>query len=44
MKKEAKYRDPVHPGVVLKADLLQPLGMSVNKLATKNHLPKIQNH
>ena len=39
MKKAAKYRDPVHPGVVLKADLLEPLGMSVNKLATELHVP-----
>ncbi len=39
MKKTAKYRDPVHPGVVLKADLLEPLGMSVNKLAEALHVP-----
>jgi addiction module HigA family antidote len=39
MKKAAKYRDPVPPGVVLKADLLEPLGMSVNKLATELHVP-----
>jgi addiction module HigA family antidote len=39
MRRAAKYRDPVHPGVVLKADLLQPLGMSVNKLATELHVP-----
>jgi antitoxin HigA-1 len=39
MKKTAKYRVPVHPGVVLKADLLEPLGMSVNKLATELHVP-----
>ena len=39
MKRTAKYRDPVHPGVVLKADLLEPLGMSVNKLATELHVP-----
>ena len=39
MKKAAKYRDPVHPGVVLKADLLEPLGMSVNRLAAKLHVP-----
>jgi addiction module HigA family antidote len=39
MKRAAKYRDPVHPGVVLKADLLEPLGMSVNKLATELHVP-----
>ena len=39
MKKAAKYRDPVHPGVVLKADLLEPLGMSINKLAAELHVP-----
>ncbi len=39
MKKAAKYRDPVHPGVVLKVDLLEPLGMSVNKPATELHVP-----
>ena len=39
MKKAAKYRDPVHPGVVLKRDLLEPLGMSINKLARELHVP-----
>jgi antitoxin HigA-1 len=39
MKKAVKYRDPVHPGVILKADLLEPLGMSVNKLAAELHVP-----
>jgi antitoxin HigA-1 len=39
MKKGAKYRDPVHPGVILKADLLEPLGMSINKLAKELHVP-----
>jgi len=39
MKKVTKYRDPVHPGVILKADLLEPLGMSINKLATELHVP-----
>jgi antitoxin HigA-1 len=39
MKKAAKYRDPVHPGVVLKMDLLEPLGMSINQLATELHVP-----
>lgn len=39
MKKAAKYRDPVHPGVVLKSDLLEPLGMSINKLARELHVP-----
>jgi antitoxin HigA-1 len=39
MKKASKYRDPVHPGTVMKADLLEPLGMSVNKLAAELHVP-----
>ncbi|MBN1570605.1 MAG: HigA family addiction module antidote protein [Acidobacteria bacterium] len=39
MKKAAKYRDPVHPGVILKADLLEPLGMSINNLAAELHVP-----
>jgi antitoxin HigA-1 len=37
--KASKYRNPVHPGVVLKADLLDPLGMSINKLAKELHVP-----
>lgn len=39
MKKAAKYRGPVHPGVALKSDLLDPLGMSINKLARELHVP-----
>lgn len=39
MKKAAKYRNPVHPGMILKSDLLEPLGMSVNKLAAELHVP-----
>jgi addiction module HigA family antidote len=39
MKRAAKYRDPVHPGVILKADLLEPLGMSINNLATELKVP-----
>ena len=39
MKKAAKYRAPVHPGVILKADLLDPYGMSVNQLAKELHVP-----
>ena len=39
MKKAAKYRGPVHPGVVLKTDLLEPYGMSINKLAKELHVP-----
>ncbi len=39
MKKAAKFRDPVHPGMILKADLLEPLEMSVNRLAAELHVP-----
>ncbi|MBN2339556.1 MAG: HigA family addiction module antidote protein [Acidobacteria bacterium] len=39
MKKAARYRDPVHPGEVLKSDLLEPLGMSINGLARELHVP-----
>jgi antitoxin HigA-1 len=39
VKRAAKYRDPVHPGVVLKVDLLEPLEMSINKLAMELHVP-----
>lgn len=34
-----KYRAPVHPGRILKEDLLDPLGMSVNQLAGALHVP-----
>jgi len=39
MTKAAKVRPPVHPGVVLKADLLEPLGMSINRLAKELKVP-----
>jgi antitoxin HigA-1 len=39
VKRAAKYRAPIHPGVILKADLLDPHGMSVNKLAKELHVP-----
>jgi antitoxin HigA-1 len=35
----ARLRPPVHPGHVLKEDLLEPLGISVNKLATELGVP-----
>ena len=34
-----KLRPPVHPGRILKEDLLDPLGMSVNKLARELRVP-----
>jgi addiction module HigA family antidote len=39
MTKANKLRPPVHPGVVLKADLLDPSGMSINRLAKELHVP-----
>ena len=39
MTKANKFRPPVHPGVVLKADLLDPSGMSINRLAKELHVP-----
>jgi addiction module HigA family antidote len=39
MTKAAKLRAPVHPGVVLKVDLLEPLGMSINRLAKELRVP-----
>jgi antitoxin HigA-1 len=37
--KAAKPRPPVHPGMVLKMDLLEPLGMSINRLAKELRVP-----
>lgn len=39
MKKAVKYREPVHPGIILKEDLLDPCGMSINQLAKELHVP-----
>ncbi len=33
------FRPPIHPGRVLKEDLLDPLGISINKLATELRVP-----
>jgi addiction module HigA family antidote len=37
--REMKYRAPVHPGRIMKEDLLSPLGLSVNQLAKELHVP-----
>jgi addiction module HigA family antidote len=37
--KAMKSRPPVHPGMVLKLDLLDPLGMSINRLAKELRVP-----
>ena len=39
MTKETRRRPPVHPGRVLKLDLLTPIGMSINRLAKELHVP-----
>ena len=39
MTKTGKFRLPVHPGTILKKDLLDPLGMSINKLAKELRVP-----
>jgi len=39
MPQPLKYRAPVHPGVILKLDLLDPLGLSVNQTARALRVP-----
>lgn len=39
MAKAVRLRPPVHPGTVLKMDLLEPSGMSINRLAKELHVP-----
>ena len=39
MAKAITDRTPVHPGVILKMDLLDPLGMSINRLAKELRVP-----
>ena len=39
MTKTGKFRLPVHPGIILKKDLLDPLGMSINQLAKELRVP-----
>ena len=37
--KKTRLRPPVHPGLILKEDLLVPIGISVNKLAGELRIP-----
>jgi addiction module HigA family antidote len=39
MTKAMKLRPPVHPGTVLKLDLLEPLDLSINRLAKELRVP-----
>lgn len=38
------FRTPIHPGRILKEDLLEPLGMSVNQLAVQLRVPANRLH
>lgn len=35
----ATYLDPIHPGEVLQEDFLQPMGISINRLAREIGVP-----
>src|SRR3989337_1651994 len=39
MTKAIQYRPPIHPGLMLKEDLLDPLGLSINQVARALHVP-----
>ena len=39
MAKKAKYRAPIHPGTILKVALLDPLHISINRLAKELCVP-----
>ena len=39
MSRPLKFRPPVHPGRILKMDLLDPLGLSVNETAKALRVP-----
>jgi addiction module HigA family antidote len=39
MKKAVPLMSPVHPGEVLRGDFMNPLGLTVNKLALELHVP-----
>jgi antitoxin HigA-1 len=39
MPRSTRYRMPPHPGRILKEDLLDPLGMSINQLARALRVP-----
>ena len=39
MAKSEKFLPPIHPGEVLREDFMEPLGLSMNKLALDLHVP-----
>src|SRR5437660_4437358 len=39
MAKSQKRFSPIHPGEILRAEFMQPLGLSINRLALDLHVP-----
>jgi antitoxin HigA-1 len=39
MAKSQKLLPPIHPGEILRADFMEPLGLSMNRLALDLHVP-----
>ena len=37
--KREKLLPPIHPGEILRADFMEPLGLSINRLALDLHVP-----
>ena len=38
-KKFGRFRPPIHPGTILKEELMEPLGLSINSLARELKIP-----
>jgi antitoxin HigA-1 len=41
---KTKLLDPIHPGEILYEDFMQPLGISINRLARDLHVPPNRIH
>lgn len=44
MPKKTKLLDPIHPGEILTEEFMQPLGISINRLARDLHVPPNRIH
>ncbi len=44
MTKKTPQLDPIHPGEILSEDFMQPLGISINRLARDLHVPPNRIH
>jgi len=42
--KKTKLLDPIHPGEILTEEFMQPLGISINRLARDLHVPPNRIH